>query len=341
MNTKKPFYINSNDYYALNSKNQNLIKIKSSYNSKWLYKDNNNNYCCTSNPVRGFLSNTSEIAYPKIKFYKGDDPIKDNVIDILKKNNYIINNIKDIDPGQLLLPNNNLLKNHSSSLLNNNIKILIYDLETTGLKDTDRIIQIAIYNPLDESYYLESINPEMNIDKYIENLTGISNESIKNKPKFKDDVQNIENFIYKDTDENTIILMIAHNNSFDEFKLKYEYSLCQRNYLKNVLYCDSLDMFRCWIHGSTYERDHNNKAIAGYFKLSTSPKDGNIYGRDLYKKFIGESLSNGHNALNDVIALWKVLKKMFETIWLSDDYNFICSLIVHFTLISELNDLEF
>jgi hypothetical protein len=164
-------------FFAIDSKNRDLIKIKSSFGAKWIYRDNDNIYKITSNPIRGYMSTLSEIAYPKIKYYFGDDPIKDRIIFRLFKNNTLMDMIVingEIDPHEILTPPHSKLKDFTALNIDNididtestpqsskrypKIKILIYDTETTGLYDTDRITQIAVYNPLDDTYFLETIN---------------------------------------------------------------------------------------------------------------------------------------------------------------------------------------
>lgn len=77
--------------------------------------------------------------------------------------------------------------------------LAFFDLETTGLDITqDRIVEIAIVkmNPdgkLDE--YQKRINPEMPIPKEVAEIHGITNETIKNAPKFKELANEIAVFI--------------------------------------------------------------------------------------------------------------------------------------------------
>ena len=67
--------------------------------------------------------------------------------------------------------------------------LVIFDLETTGLDLVkDRVIQISyikVYPDGREVRCNELINPEKVIDPIITQLTGISNEDVKDKPTFK------------------------------------------------------------------------------------------------------------------------------------------------------------
>ena len=67
--------------------------------------------------------------------------------------------------------------------------IVIFDLETTGIDLVkDRIIQISyikVYPDGKEERGNELVNPEKPIDPVITQLTGITNEDVKDKPTFK------------------------------------------------------------------------------------------------------------------------------------------------------------
>ena len=67
--------------------------------------------------------------------------------------------------------------------------LVIFDLETTGLDLVkDRIIQISyikVSTNGDEERGDELVNPERPIEPIITQLTGISNEDVKDKPTFK------------------------------------------------------------------------------------------------------------------------------------------------------------
>ena len=74
--------------------------------------------------------------------------------------------------------------------------LVIFDLETTGLDLVkDRVIQISYIKVFPDSREVrgnELINPEKTIDAAITELTGISNDDVKDKPTFKQLAKKLE-----------------------------------------------------------------------------------------------------------------------------------------------------
>ena len=74
--------------------------------------------------------------------------------------------------------------------------LVIFDLETTGLDMVkDRVIQLSyikVYPDGREERGNELINPEKHIDDIITQLTGITNDDVKDKPTFKQIAKKME-----------------------------------------------------------------------------------------------------------------------------------------------------
>ena len=89
---------------------------------------------------------------------------------------------------------------------------VIFDLETTGLeKDKDKIIEIGALKYhnnelIDEFSYL--INPECELPEVIINITGITNEDLKDK-------ETIDKILPKFIEFIGDLPLIAHNKDFD------------------------------------------------------------------------------------------------------------------------------
>ncbi len=95
----------------------------------------------------------------------------------------------------------------------------VVDIEATGGNHIKgRIIEIAIYiydgeKIIDE--FATLINPETTIDWYVTKLTGISNNAVKDAPKFKDVAKKIVALVKGK-------IFVAHDVDFDYKFLKME-----------------------------------------------------------------------------------------------------------------------
>jgi len=107
-------------------------------------------------------------------------------------------------------------------LVNVNKKILysIIDVETTGGKfNEEGITEIAIYkfdgvDVIDQ--FISLVNPEIPIQPFVQQLTGITDNMLVNAPKFFQ----IAKRILEITDKT---ILVAHNSSFDYRMLKIEF----------------------------------------------------------------------------------------------------------------------
>lgn len=89
---------------------------------------------------------------------------------------------------------------------------VVLDLETTGLDPTyDEIIEIGAVKYINGekiSEFTTFVKPEEKIQDYITQLTGITNEMVKDAPKIKKVLPDLVNFLGDS-------VVIAHNASFD------------------------------------------------------------------------------------------------------------------------------
>jgi len=108
----------------------------------------------------------------------------------------------------------------------------ILDVETTGGKfNQEKItdISILIYDGVKIINRFETlINPDKEIQPFVQRLTGINNELVKNSPRFKD----VSKKIFEIT-KNKII--VAHNVDFDYRIIKNEFQNINIKYLRDSL----------------------------------------------------------------------------------------------------------
>lgn len=117
---------------------------------------------------------------------------------------------------------------------------IVFDTETTGLdtRDGHRIIEIGAVELIDRRLtgrtFHQYINPDRVIDKGAIAVHGITNESLKDKPRFGEIVDDLMKY-FEGAE------LIAHNAAFDVGFLNYELMLCSSSWRKLELHCQILD----------------------------------------------------------------------------------------------------
>lgn len=116
---------------------------------------------------------------------------------------------------------------------------IMLDIETTGLNfHSDRITQIAMLEVKNQQIinkFNALINPEKEIPQNVQKLTGIKNEDLKNKPKFKNIIGKFEDFLQD-------LPIIGHNiENFDLKMISSEYATLSKAF-KDHFYLDTLTL---------------------------------------------------------------------------------------------------
>lgn len=167
--------------------------------------------------------------------------------------------------------------------LTQNELFAVVDIETTGGNyRMEKVTEIAIYkfdgeNIIDEFQTL--INPECNIPYFITNLTGITNEMVKDAPKFYEIAKKIVEF----TDG---CVFVAHNVNFDYGFIKQEFKNLGYDFTKKQV---------CTVKMS-------RKIIPGLPSYSL----GNLC------KSLGITIHARHRAAGDALATVQVLKLLLK-----------------------------
>lgn len=123
----------------------------------------------------------------------------------------------------------------TNKIINDMKRFIIFDTETTGLETDAKIIQFSavLYeknddNSLTELDYLDLyINPEQEISKEIEDLTGITNEQLKLAMTEKEVAEQIFTFL------NRADTWGAYNAPFDLEKIYYMSKRTHMDYIKH------------------------------------------------------------------------------------------------------------
>ena len=118
------------------------------------------------------------------------------------------------------------------------LRPIFYDLETTGFQSTDRVIEIAAYDPFRGLSFQQLINPQCQISTNISRITGIYNYDCKSAPIFSKIIDKFNEFCQGNA------CLIAHNNKFDQKFLTREYQSAGRTIPSYWEFFDSLPWIR-------------------------------------------------------------------------------------------------
>ena len=144
---------------------------------------------------------------------------------------------------------------------------ICFDTETTGLdpKAGDRIIEIGCVEIVDRKItgntFREIINPERKNSAESINITGLTDEILKDKPFFREIADKFLEFIGDSQ-------LIAHNANFDINFINYELSLIDKEPLKNNV-IDSLNLAKIRFPG----KKNNLDVLCERFNIDNSARD--------------------------------------------------------------------
>ena len=162
-------------------------------------------------------------------------------------------------------------------------RAIYYDTETTGVRsETDRIIEIAAFDPVEKREFEMLINPGVPIPKEASAIHGITDEMVAEAPSFAEVGAQFIAFCEGD------VALIAHNN--DNFDRHFLTNECTRHDLELPDYAmiDSLKWAR------KYRPD--------------LPRHSLQYLRQTF----GIEENNAHRALDDVVVLYQVFSAMID-----------------------------
>ena len=161
------------------------------------------------------------------------------------------------------------------------MRAIYYDTETTGVRpDKDRIIEFAAYDPVNDKSFERFVNPGCPISQQSVDITGITDEMVKDADSFGKVGEAFLEFCSGD------VVLIAHNNdSFDKPFLENEFARAGVEFPK-FKYIDTLKWAR------KYRPDLPRHALQ--------------YLREVY----GVEENNAHRALEDVKVMIQIFTQM-------------------------------
>jgi DNA polymerase III alpha subunit (gram-positive type) len=183
-----------------------------------------------------------------------------------------------------------------STMYDKDLHLWIFDTEATH-KDTTiaHITDIgAVYvNTMEE--YSAFVNPGMHIPQMVVDLTGITNEMVKDAPLISKSLELFEAFILTKCNNADKVYFLAHNgNSFDTKVLETEYRRIGRPMPTNWIFLDSLPIIRRALQ-------RQNKTVSN-FQLAT-----------LAQELLNEPVK--HQAIADVRSLLHILQHVLQPLY--------------------------
>jgi DNA polymerase-3 subunit epsilon len=171
---------------------------------------------------------------------------------------------------------------------------IFYDTETTGVRpDSDRIVELAAYDPILDKTFAQLINPGILIPKEASAIHHITDEMVSTSPSFKQVAESFTQFCEGD------VILIAHNNdNFDIHFLRNEFARHQSS-MPGWRFLDSLKWARRY--------------------RSDLPRHTLQFLREIYQV----PANNAHRALDDVIVLHRVFSYMTDDLHIDDVYRLI------------------
>ena len=140
---------------------------------------------------------------------------------------------------------------------------IIFDIETTGLDSSyDEVIEIGaikVKNNKIVSKFNSLVKPKNEIDEYITELTGITNEMVNDAPTIEEILPDFMNYIGND-------ILIGHNVNFD---INFIYDNLYRNKF-DVLTNDFIDTMRISRKLLPELPHHRLIDLAKYFKIDST-----------------------------------------------------------------------
>lgn len=168
-------------------------------------------------------------------------------------------------------------------------RFIFFDLETTGLSaDSDRIIEIAAYDPANGKKFSSLVNPGRPLLKETIELCNITDEMVTSAPSFSEAAVEFSTFCSGE------VVLVAHNgDSFDRPFLEQEFKQAGIPFPKFHFF-DTLKWARKY--------------------RSDLPRHSLQYLREIYQI----PANNAHRALDDVLILHQVFSRMTQDLSLNE-----------------------
>jgi DNA polymerase-3 subunit epsilon len=156
---------------------------------------------------------------------------------------------------------------------------IVLDTETTGLKETDRVVEIGCVELIDDipsgRIFHEYINPECDVPDEVVKITGLTYEFLKDYPTFSFYADSFLEFIADD-------ILVIHNAKFDIGMLNTELQRLGKQQISLVRAIDTVQIARKKFPGSPANLD----ALAKRYNIARERHGALIDAQVLAKVYI-------------------------------------------------------
>lgn len=172
------------------------------------------------------------------------------------------------------------------------LRPIFYDTETTGVKaKTDRIIEIAAFDPVLNKSFERLVHPGMPIPQEASAIHGITDEMVAESASFKDVGREFIEFCSGD------VVLIAHNND------AFDYHFLKEEFLRNEIEMPVWKFFDTLKWSRRYRTDLPRHSLQFLRELFEIPAN------------------NAHRALDDVIVLHQVYSYLTDDLSIEQAYQ--------------------
>ena len=207
-----------------------------------------------------------------------------------------------------------------------NSTYVVYDLETTGLSSNyDEIIEVAavkVKNGVFLDEFSTYVKPKREIPNFITELTGITNDDVRNAPDIKEVIGKFRNFIADS-------VLVAHNATFDNSYL-YKNLKDHDLYDGEIPTIDTMQLAR--VRYGDKLKTFNLKALTKYFDVELTQHHRAIYDAkataEVFIRMLNDLKENG-------ITNYKQINSLIE-----DDKAYLHAYPTHIVLLKDRNGIK-
>lgn len=190
----------------------------------------------------------------------------------------------------------------ADALLNKANTYIVLDTEATGFQPNEvygklleiSAVKITDWKKIDE--FTQLVNPDIRIPKKIVELTGITDEMVREQPNYTKAVRDFFEFCKGDD-----VILVGHNLEYDLKFLNFFANLLGLEFTQPVL--DTLPIAKSLIDKDAVNKSYKLKNLCEYFHIEDNAH---------------------HRAMNDAVCTWHLMEKLRDLEQERAEKNAVC-----------------